>query len=58
MFLTNFDRGFHYFDTIYNKRFVNVSTAFFDLDWELRIEGQSIRLWSQSYHVQTSTKEN
>ena len=32
--------------------------AFFDLDWELRIEGQSVRLWSQSYHVETSTKEN
>lgn len=56
--LDQFGQRFHYFNTIYNKRFVNVSIAFFDLDWELRIEGQSVRLWSQSYHVETSTKEN
>lgn len=54
--LDQFWQRFHYFNTIYNKRFVNVSMAFFDLDWELRIEGQSVRLWSQSYHVETSTK--
>lgn len=56
--LDQFWQRFYYFNTIYNKRFVNVSIAFFDLDWELRIEGQSVRLWSQSYHVETSTKEN